>query len=203
MIPGEIYNPTIHGAVNAIRITEEAGCLPIAELVFAFGDSVKIAWSNSEERSKYEAGINAYTLIYDERIRNIPYERFLKNSGEKKLEPVKVVHDGATSIYSISERNNATIAASCRLRRTNDCILLGFEDVKTKSNEAFKKVIEEVMSYCKDFIPNSHFPDRPIRAILKETRTDEIDILKKFGFWVSDTPEYFYEDIICLEYKIN
>lgn len=61
------YNPTKHGTVVAIRIYLENGHQPMAELAFAFGGTETIHWDDIAEREKYSAGINAYTLIYDER----------------------------------------------------------------------------------------------------------------------------------------
>lgn len=64
----EVYNPMTHGAVTAIRIFNEDGYKPMAELLFAFGGSRIIRWDIAENREEYAAGINAYTLMYDERI---------------------------------------------------------------------------------------------------------------------------------------
>lgn len=62
------YNPTEHGAVNAIKIfTADNGHTPMATLAFAFGGTATIEWANVKQREVYAAGINAYTLMYDER----------------------------------------------------------------------------------------------------------------------------------------
>jgi hypothetical protein len=62
------YDPNTHGVVVAMRIFyAENGSTPMAELVFAFGRSKTIKWNVVEERETYLPGINAYTLIYDER----------------------------------------------------------------------------------------------------------------------------------------
>ena len=53
-------------AVNAVRIYWD-GLTPMADLKFAYGEPVTIQWNDAEERAKYADGINAYTLIYDER----------------------------------------------------------------------------------------------------------------------------------------
>ncbi len=53
-------------AVNAIRIYWD-GITPMADLKFAYGEPVTIQWNDAKERAKYANGINAYTLIYDER----------------------------------------------------------------------------------------------------------------------------------------
>lgn len=63
------YNPLRDGAVLAIRIYfAEGSCNPMADLVLAYDHKkVTIDWVNVEQREMYEAGINGYTLIYDER----------------------------------------------------------------------------------------------------------------------------------------
>lgn len=63
----EIYNPTTHGGVVAIRIYLKDGHIPMADLVFANKGMVTIEWANVKEREFYAHCINAYTLIYDER----------------------------------------------------------------------------------------------------------------------------------------
>ena len=40
---------------------------PWADLKMANGDVITICWTDKKERKKYEAGINGYTLFYDER----------------------------------------------------------------------------------------------------------------------------------------
>lgn len=62
------YDPSTHGAIVAMRIFyAEDGMTPMAELVFAFGRSEIIQWNLIAEREMYLSGINAYTLVYDER----------------------------------------------------------------------------------------------------------------------------------------
>lgn len=64
----EMYDPTREGIVVAIRIYyAENGFTPMADLAFAFGGKITIEWDVPAEREVYEAGINAYTLYYDER----------------------------------------------------------------------------------------------------------------------------------------
>lgn len=63
------YNPTRHGSVVAIRIWLENGYQPMAELAFAFGGTRTIHWDDVSERENYISGINAYTLMYDERLK--------------------------------------------------------------------------------------------------------------------------------------
>lgn len=62
------YDPSTSGVVVAMRIFyAENGFTPMAELIFAFGKSKIIRWDVIEERETYLPGINAYTLVYDER----------------------------------------------------------------------------------------------------------------------------------------
>lgn len=61
------YDPTKHGAVVAIRIFFREDRNPMAEMAFAFGGTAIIDWVNPNQRNVYAAGINGYTLIYDER----------------------------------------------------------------------------------------------------------------------------------------
>ncbi len=64
----ETYDPNTSGVIVAMRIFyAENGFTPMAELVFAFGRSKTIRWDVIEENEIYLPGINAYTLIYDER----------------------------------------------------------------------------------------------------------------------------------------
>ena len=56
--------------VYAVRIFEQDGYIPMAELAFGdggipTGETITIKWDNINERHKYI--INAYTFIYDER----------------------------------------------------------------------------------------------------------------------------------------
>lgn len=63
------YTPEKYGIVEAIRIFYGKACWPYATLAFAFGGTVTIDWANVEERNKYMPGINAYTLIVDDRVK--------------------------------------------------------------------------------------------------------------------------------------
>lgn len=74
------YDIKKHGVVTAIRIFEEMGeMFPKAELFFALTkETITITWTNKEEREEYLSGINGYTIIYDERSKNIPLEHFKK-----------------------------------------------------------------------------------------------------------------------------
>lgn len=62
-----VYNTDTYGCVMAIRIYLVHGHIPMAELVFPDGRYTTIEWANVSHRDKYKSGINAYTLIYDER----------------------------------------------------------------------------------------------------------------------------------------
>lgn len=70
----EIYTPETHGCITAIRIFNESGHIPTAELLFAFGGSRTIRWDIVENREEYASGITAYTLIYDERPK-VPFDQ--------------------------------------------------------------------------------------------------------------------------------
>ena len=62
------YTPEKYGVAVAIQISiADDGHTPIAEIKFAFGDTVVIRWDCVEHREKFLSGINAYTLWYDER----------------------------------------------------------------------------------------------------------------------------------------
>lgn len=63
------YTPEKYGIVEAIRIFYGKACWPYATLAFAYGGTVTIDWANVEERKKYMPGINAYTLIIDDRVK--------------------------------------------------------------------------------------------------------------------------------------
>ena len=66
----KVYDPAERGAVLAIRIYFEGDHFPMAELVFAFDTKTEIIeWANPTEREMYSIGINAYTVIYDERFK--------------------------------------------------------------------------------------------------------------------------------------
>lgn len=61
------YNSGFNDFVEAIHIWLKDGYKPMADLAF-ISDGVKtIAWDDIEEREKYSFGINAYTIIYDDR----------------------------------------------------------------------------------------------------------------------------------------
>lgn len=72
------YNQEKDGAVVAIRICGDIS--PKAILAFAFGGSAEIEWTNVDERSKYESGINGYTFYFDERTKDygMGFEQFIK-----------------------------------------------------------------------------------------------------------------------------
>lgn len=74
-----VYEPLKDGSVTAIKIYNN-GVYPMAVLAFAFGGSVEIQWNIVEEREKYAAGINGYTLMYDERTTEYgrTFESFIK-----------------------------------------------------------------------------------------------------------------------------
>lgn len=74
-----IYDPQRDGMVEAIKIYNN-GISPIAILTFTYGGSAEIKWDIATEREKYAAGINAYTLIYDERAVEYgrTFESFIK-----------------------------------------------------------------------------------------------------------------------------
>ena len=58
-----MYNVNKHGAVVAIKITDDFK----AEIRTAFGFTKTINWTNVAARKEFETGINGYTLFYDER----------------------------------------------------------------------------------------------------------------------------------------
>ena len=65
----KMYNPIIHGTVTAIRLFhDENGYNTLAELAFAFGGTTIIEWTRPDLRNLFSAGINGYTLMFDERI---------------------------------------------------------------------------------------------------------------------------------------
>lgn len=73
------YKPAKHGAVTAIRIYFADERTPMAELKFAYTSdqypdkTETICWVQPEHREAFSAGINGYTLIYDERDK-APFE---------------------------------------------------------------------------------------------------------------------------------
>lgn len=71
-----IYNPMIHGVVTAIHIYLEDRYKPMAELAFAYGGTKIIHWDDIAERATYMEGINAYTIICDDRAK-LPFEKYV------------------------------------------------------------------------------------------------------------------------------
>lgn len=71
-----IYNPMIHGVVTAIHIYLEDGYKPMAELAFAFGGTETIHWDDIKEREAYMEGINAYTIMCDDRAK-FSFEKYV------------------------------------------------------------------------------------------------------------------------------
>lgn len=62
------YSADLYGCIMAIRIYLVDYHIPMADLLFAYdGRYTTIEWTNVFHRSKYEHGIDGYTLIYDER----------------------------------------------------------------------------------------------------------------------------------------
>ena len=61
------YSPEKHGIVTAIRLFYEKDRQSMAELVFCFGGTDIIEWTNISQREKYSKGINGYTFFFDER----------------------------------------------------------------------------------------------------------------------------------------
>ena len=61
------YTPEKDGAIVAIHIYLFNGYQPMAELLPAFGGSYTIRWDCVEDRKIFLKGINAYTIIYDDR----------------------------------------------------------------------------------------------------------------------------------------
>lgn len=73
------YSPSKDGVVVAARLFFAPNHItPMAELIFAFGGSVTIEWANENQRKEYEAGINAYTIFFDERFPTRTFESFKK-----------------------------------------------------------------------------------------------------------------------------
>ena len=72
----EIYNPMTHGAIIAVHIYLEDGYKPMAELAFAFGGTETIHWDDVKEREPYLKGINAYTIMCDDRAK-FPFEKYV------------------------------------------------------------------------------------------------------------------------------
>lgn len=61
------YDPSKQGSITAIRIFYDDARNSMAELVFAFGGTEIIEWTNVRQREVYEIGINGYTFVFDER----------------------------------------------------------------------------------------------------------------------------------------
>lgn len=72
------YNVSVNGTVTAIHIWLENNHKPMAVLAFAYGGSHLIEWDNVGVRQKYKAGINAYTLYFDDRVKDHDFELFLR-----------------------------------------------------------------------------------------------------------------------------
>lgn len=73
------YYPPRDGAVVAIRIFyAEDMHSPMATLAFAFGGTTTIEWDNINQRKKYEAGINGYTAIFDDRFKDTTFQDFVR-----------------------------------------------------------------------------------------------------------------------------
>lgn len=70
------YDSRIHGAVIAIYIYLEDGYKPMAELIFAFGGAEIIHWDDIKEREAYMKGINAYTIMCNDRAK-FPFEKYV------------------------------------------------------------------------------------------------------------------------------
>ena len=62
--------------VIAIRIYLDDLCTPMADLRLMDGTVTTICWTDVKSRQKFEAGINGYTLVYDERPK-ISWEKWL------------------------------------------------------------------------------------------------------------------------------
>lgn len=73
------YDPEIYGAVVAIHIWLKNGYQPMADLAFAFGGMKTIEWDNIDARAKYQRGINAYTIMYDDRTK-LPFEAHVRDA---------------------------------------------------------------------------------------------------------------------------
>lgn len=71
------YDPGFNDFVEAIHIWLKDGYKPMADLAFAFGGTETIEWDNVDARAKYQCGINAYTIMYDDRT-NLPFEAHVR-----------------------------------------------------------------------------------------------------------------------------
>lgn len=70
------YTPDKFGAVVALRVFT-VSCSPYAELAFAFGGTVTIPFDDCNIRKPYLAGINSYTVLFDERTENKTFADFI------------------------------------------------------------------------------------------------------------------------------
>jgi hypothetical protein len=78
------YEPSKNGVITAIRIYYLNDRTPMAQLVFAFGGTVTIEWTNPEQRNIFKDGINGYTLFFDEREK-ADFESFIKLYDERRF----------------------------------------------------------------------------------------------------------------------
>ena len=96
------YNPTEHGAITAIKIfTADDGHTPMATLAFAFGGTATIEWADAKQREIYASGINAYTLMYDNRDKPLSFKDNVKLSLPPHMREYlnKLTKAGHTSAY--------------------------------------------------------------------------------------------------------
>ena len=70
------YTPERDGAITAIRIYLQNGYQPMAILLPAFGGAYTIHWDSLDEREPFLKGINAYTVMFDERAKSCKFENF-------------------------------------------------------------------------------------------------------------------------------
>lgn len=67
------YSPDKFGVIESIHIFLKHGYRPMATLTFCFGGVVTIPWDRIDIKDKYKEGINAYTIIYDDRAKKAPF----------------------------------------------------------------------------------------------------------------------------------
>lgn len=81
------YDPAEHGVIVAMRIFTDWDnmCTPTAELAFAYGGTFVCQWNRADIREIFLKGIDSYTLIYDERLGEVPFERRIVKSGGKTI----------------------------------------------------------------------------------------------------------------------
>lgn len=72
------YEPSKDGSVTAIHLWLKDQYQPMATLAFAFGCTATIEWDNITQRDHFITGINAYTIIYDDRTEWRAFETWLK-----------------------------------------------------------------------------------------------------------------------------